>query len=70
MFWFWQLTFSGLSLSEENLSVILVYPPFRGYPADDFFVQAFNDIYPYVTAVSVMTYDFSSAQKPGNLINE
>ncbi|XP_072944827.1 chitinase domain-containing protein 1 [Epargyreus clarus] len=55
----------GLEMSEENLSLILVYPPFRGYPSDEFFIQAFNDIHPYVEAVSVMTYDFSNPQKPG-----
>ncbi|PZC78858.1 chitinase domain-containing protein 1 [Helicoverpa armigera] len=55
----------GLEMSEEDLSLILVYPPYRGYPADEFFIQAFNDIYPYVEAVSVMTYDFSTPQKPG-----
>ncbi|KAG6445122.1 chitinase domain-containing protein 1 [Manduca sexta] len=55
----------GLEMSEDDLSLILVYPPFRGYPTDEFFVQAFNDIYPYVEAVSVMTYDFSNPQKPG-----
>uniref|UniRef100_A0A2A4K9T6 Chitinase domain-containing protein 1 n=1 Tax=Heliothis virescens TaxID=7102 RepID=A0A2A4K9T6_HELVI len=55
----------GLEMSEEDLSLILVYPPYRGYPTDEFFIQAFNDIYPYVEAVSVMTYDFSSPQKPG-----
>ncbi|XP_049875703.1 chitinase domain-containing protein 1 [Pectinophora gossypiella] len=55
----------GMEMNEEDLSLILVYPPFRGYPTDEFFIQAFNDIYPYVEAVSVMTYDFSSPQKPG-----
>lgn len=55
----------GLEMSEGDLSLILVYPPFRGYPTDEFFIQAFNDIHPYVDAVSVMTYDFSNPQKPG-----
>ncbi|XP_075980329.1 chitinase domain-containing protein 1 [Anticarsia gemmatalis] len=55
----------GLEMNENDLSLILVYPPFRGYPTDEFFIQAFNDIYPYVEAVSVMTYDFSNPQKPG-----
>ncbi|XP_026744183.1 chitinase domain-containing protein 1-like [Trichoplusia ni] len=55
----------GLEMKEDDLSLILVYPPFRGFPTDEFFIQAFNDIYPYVEAVSVMTYDFSSPQKPG-----
>ncbi|XP_059052671.1 chitinase domain-containing protein 1 [Achroia grisella] len=55
----------GSEMSDDNLSLILVYPPFRGYPNDEFFIQAFNDIYPYVEAVSVMTYDFSNPQKPG-----
>lgn len=55
----------GLEMSDDDLSLILVYPPFRGYPTDEFFIQAFNDIYPYVEAVSVMTYDFSNPQKPG-----
>ncbi|XP_026495711.1 chitinase domain-containing protein 1 [Vanessa tameamea] len=55
----------GLEMTEDDLSLILVYPPFRGYPSDEFFIQAFNEIYPYVHAVSVMTYDFSNPQKPG-----
>ncbi|KAJ2945690.1 hypothetical protein O0L34_g528 [Tuta absoluta] len=55
----------GIEMNLDDLSLILVYPPFRGYPTDEFFIQAFNDIYPYVEAVSVMTYDFSNAQKPG-----
>ncbi|XP_023937231.1 chitinase domain-containing protein 1 [Bicyclus anynana] len=55
----------GLEMTEDNLSLIIVYPPFRGYPSDEFFIQAFNEIYPYVNAVSVMTYDFSNPQKPG-----
>lgn len=54
-------------MNEDDLSLILVYPPFRGFPTDEFFIQAFNDIYPYVEAVSIMTYDFSNPQKPGNL---
>ncbi|XP_063829550.1 chitinase domain-containing protein 1 [Ostrinia nubilalis] len=55
----------GLEMAEDELKLILVYPPFRGYPTDEFFIQAFNDIHPYVQAVSVMTYDFSNPQKPG-----
>nr|AZS52288.1 chitinase 1 [Plutella xylostella] len=55
----------GLEMSEDDYSTIIVYPPFRGYPTDEFFIQAFDEIYPYVTAVSVMTYDYSSPQKPG-----
>ncbi|CAH2216974.1 jg1368 [Pararge aegeria aegeria] len=54
----------GLQMTEDNLSLIIVYPPFRGYPSDEFFIQAFNEIHPYVNAVSVMTYDFSNPQKP------
>ncbi|KAL4711527.1 hypothetical protein ACJJTC_000543 [Scirpophaga incertulas] len=55
----------GLAMNEQGLKLILVYPPFRGYPSDEFFIKAFNEIHPYVEAVSVMTYDFSSTQKPG-----
>lgn len=55
----------GLEMTENGLSLILVYPPYRGFPTDEFYIQAFNDIYPYVEAVSVMTYDFSNPQKPG-----
>ncbi|CAG4956698.1 unnamed protein product [Parnassius apollo] len=55
----------GLGMNEDALKLILVYPPFRGYPSDEFFIQALNEIYPYVEAVSVMTYDFSNPQKPG-----
>lgn len=62
------LIVSGLAMNEDDLKLILVYPPFRGFPTDEFFIQAFNDIYPYVEAVSVMTYDFSSPQKPGKNI--
>lgn len=55
-------------MDENDFKLILVYPPFRGYPSDDFLVQAFNEIYPYVEAVSVMTYDYSNPQKPGKSI--
>lgn len=57
-------------MAEDDYKLILVYPPFRGYPTDEFFIQAFNDIYPYVEAVSVMTYDFSNPQKPGEFISK
>lgn len=60
-----QFIFSGLEMAQDDLSLILVYPPFRGFPTDEFYLEAFNDIYPYVDAVSVMTYDFSNPQKPG-----
>ncbi|XP_053610850.1 chitinase domain-containing protein 1 [Plodia interpunctella] len=55
----------GMEMTEDDYLLILVYPPFRGYPTDEFYIQAYDDIYPYVDAVSVMTYDFSSPQKPG-----
>lgn len=55
-------------MSQADLSLIVVYPPFRGFPSDEFFIQAYNEIYPYVTAVSVMTYDFSNPQRPGEFL--
>lgn len=64
-YWYFFFFVSGLEMNEDDFKLILVYPPFRGYPTDEFFIQAFNDIHPYVEAVSVMTYDFSSPQKPG-----
>lgn len=55
----------GLELAEANFDLILVYPPYRGYPRDDFFVEAFDALYQYVTGFSLMTYDFSNPQNPG-----
>lgn len=55
----------AMELKEDDLAVMLVYPPFRGYPSDEFFIQAFNDFYPYLHGLILMTYDYSDPQKPG-----
>ncbi|CAH2043832.1 unnamed protein product, partial [Iphiclides podalirius] len=56
----------GLEMNKVGLKLILVYPPLYGYSSDDFFIEAFNDIHPYVDAISVMTYDYSNPQNPGD----
>lgn len=56
-------------MNDDGFKLILVYPPFRGYPSDEFFIEAYGEIYPHVDAISVMTYDFSNPQNPGTFIN-
>lgn len=55
-------------MAENLLDFILVLPPSRGQPSDDELIKKFDELHPYVTAFSLMTYDFSNAQRPGCLL--
>jgi chitinase domain-containing protein 1 len=52
-------------LSESDFDLILVVPPVRKEMVDLFSRNHFEALYPHVTAFSLMTYDFSNAQRPG-----
>ena len=47
------------------MDTILVIPPVRKEMYDLFSRKHFEELYPYVTAFSLMTYDYSSIQRPG-----
>lgn len=55
-------------MAEYLLDFIVVLPPSRGQANDDDLIKQFTSLYPYVTAFSLMTYDFSNPQRPGKLI--
>lgn len=59
--------FVAISLSKENLDSILVIPPKRSENDNLFSNQHFDALFDYLTAFSLMTYDFSSLQRPGLL---
>lgn len=50
---------------ENNLEFILVIPPKRG-EHELFTSKDFDGLYDHVTAFSLMTYDYSNPQMPGN----
>ncbi|XP_036140611.1 chitinase domain-containing protein 1 [Monomorium pharaonis] len=52
-------------LRKHNLDVIVAIPPFRGTQVELFSKQQFDELAPYVNAFSLMTYDYSSIQRPG-----
>ncbi|XP_058450849.1 chitinase domain-containing protein 1 [Malaya genurostris] len=52
-------------LSSSNYDCILVIPPARKETYDLFSRKHFETLVPVVTAFSLMTYDFSSVQRPG-----
>ena len=52
-------------MAESLFDFIIVLPPSRGQANDEDLVQQFTSLYPYVTAFSLMTYDFSNPQRPG-----
>ncbi|KYM94707.1 Chitinase domain-containing protein 1 [Cyphomyrmex costatus] len=52
-------------LKEFNLDVILAIPPSRGTKVEIFSKQEFDELASYVNAFSLMTYDYSSIQRPG-----
>ncbi|KAF5302598.1 hypothetical protein FQA39_LY10216 [Lamprigera yunnana] len=54
----------GDTLRNEKLDLILVIPP-RRKEMDLFTSDHFNTLYDYVTAFSLMTYDYSNIQRPG-----
>lgn len=50
----------------NGLQTVLVVPPPREEPNIDLFTRKhFEALYPLITAFSLVTYDFSSAQRPG-----
>lgn len=53
------------TLKYENLDVILVIPPTRKETVELFTPDHFEKLYPWVTAFSLMTYDYSSVSRPG-----
>lgn len=53
-------------MAESLLDLILVLPPSRGQPNDEDLIQQFSALHPYVSAFSLMTYDFSNPQRPGD----
>ncbi|XP_077262526.1 chitinase domain-containing protein 1 isoform X1 [Temnothorax americanus] len=52
-------------LKKHNLDIILAVPPSRGAQIELFSKQQFDELALYVNAFSLMTYDYSSIQKPG-----
>lgn len=56
------------SLKKDDRQMILVVPPARKEMYDLFSRSHFEELFPYVTAFSLMTYDFSSFQRPGKCI--
>lgn len=58
------LFFVGNSLNRQEKQVILVIPPKRG-KEELFSSKHFEALYDYVTAFSLMTYDFSNSHRPG-----
>ncbi|XP_058060684.1 chitinase domain-containing protein 1 [Anopheles bellator] len=53
------------TLTEASYDCILVIPPARKETYDLFSRKHFEALAPFVTAFSLMTYDFSSVQRPG-----
>lgn len=47
------------------METVLVIPPFRKEMYDLFSKQHFDALYPVISWFSLMTYDFSSIQRPG-----
>ncbi|XP_035743376.1 chitinase domain-containing protein 1-like [Vespa mandarinia] len=52
-------------LKNNHLDIILAVPPSRGTKAQLFSRDQFNELAPHVKAFSLMTYDYSSIQRPG-----
>lgn len=55
------------ALHTNRMEFILTVPPFRKEMYDLFSSQHFEILYPMVDAFSLMTYDFSSNQRPGRI---
>ncbi|XP_037033847.1 chitinase domain-containing protein 1 [Bradysia coprophila] len=53
------------TLRSHNMETVLVIPPFRKEMYDLFSKQHFDTLYPVISWFSLMTYDFSSIQRPG-----
>jgi len=57
--------FIAQKLKRHNLDVILAVPPSRGEQVELFSKQQFDELASHVKAFSLMTYDYSSIQRPG-----
>ena len=57
--------FIAQKLKKHNLNIVLAIPPSRGAQIELFSKQQFDELAPYVNAFSLMTYDYSSIQRPG-----
>lgn len=55
----------GDKMKASNLDFILVTPPYRALQQELFTKENFDELYDHVTAFSLMSYDFSTPQKPG-----
>lgn len=55
-------------MKASNLDFILVTPPYRALQQELFTKENFDELYDHVTAFSLMSYDFSTPQKPGNYL--
>lgn len=53
------------ALAEEGLKLILVIPPYRPQLVNMFNDQHMDKLYKHVYAFSIMTYDYSTVQRPG-----
>lgn len=59
------IQFIAHQLKNNNLDTILAVPPSRGPNIQLFNRDQFNQLSPYLKAFSLMTYDYSSIQRPG-----
>lgn len=57
--------FLAKTLRNHNMETVLVIPPFRKEMYDLFSKQHYDALYPVISWFSLMTYDFSSIQRPG-----
>ncbi|XP_018377824.1 PREDICTED: chitinase domain-containing protein 1 isoform X2 [Trachymyrmex cornetzi] len=57
--------FIAQKLKKHDLDIILAIPPSRGAQVELFSKQEFDELASYVNAFSLMTYDYSSIQRPG-----
>ncbi|EGI59625.1 Chitinase domain-containing protein 1, partial [Acromyrmex echinatior] len=57
--------FIAQKLKKHNLDIILAIPPSRSAQVELFSKQEFDELALYVNAFSLMTYDYSSIQRPG-----
>ncbi|XP_020300718.1 chitinase domain-containing protein 1 [Pseudomyrmex gracilis] len=57
--------FIAQKLKKHNLDIVLAIPPSRSAQVELFAKQQFDELAPYVKAFSLMTYDYSSIQRPG-----
>ncbi|XP_053982505.1 chitinase domain-containing protein 1 [Hylaeus volcanicus] len=59
------IQFVAEKLKNNDLDVILAIPPSRGPKVQLFTRDHFDQLSPYLKAFSLMTYDYSSIQRPG-----